>query len=85
MRTYDRNSKDNSDSYFWKQKISWSLEIEKKKKKGKMPCFDLKVNIWKVKKHIAPMDFVEYPRKTDVSENREVYYGRFLGNGLHER
>ena len=50
-----------------------------------MLCFDLKVNIWKVKKHIAPMDFVEYPRKTDVSENREVYYGRFLGNGLHER
>ena len=50
-----------------------------------MLCFDLKVNIWKVKKHIAPKDFVEYLRKTDVSENREVYYGRFLGNGLHER
>ena len=36
-------------------------------------------------KHIAPMDFAEYLRKSDVSENSKVYYGRFLRNGLHER
>ena len=36
-------------------------------------------------KHIAPMDFAEYLRKSDVSENGKVYYGRFLRNGLHER
>ena len=36
-------------------------------------------------KHIAPMDFAEYLRKSDVSENSKVYYGRFLRNALHER
>ena len=36
-------------------------------------------------KHIAPMDFAEYLRKSGVSESSKVYYGRFLRNGLHER
>ena len=31
------------------------------------------------------MDFTKYLRKSDVSENSKIYYGRFLGNGLHER
>ena len=39
----------------------------------------------KGEKHIAPMDFAEYLRKSGVSENSKVYYGRFLGKGLHER
>ena len=30
------------------------------------------------------MDFVEYLRKSDVSDNSKVYYDRFLPNGLHE-
>ena len=34
----------------------------------------------KGEKHIAPMDFGEYPRKSDVSENNKFYYGRFLRN-----
>ena len=39
----------------------------------------------KGEKHIAPMDFAEYLRKSDVSENSEkVYYGRFLRNELHK-
>ena len=37
-------------------------------------------------KHIAPMDFAEYLRKSDVSENSKVYYeSLFLRNGIHER
>ena len=36
-------------------------------------------------KHIASMDFAEYLRKPDVSENSKVYYDRFLRNGIHER
>ena len=31
------------------------------------------------------MDFKKYLRKSDASENRKVYYGRFLRNGLHEK
>ena len=31
------------------------------------------------------MDFAERLRKSDVSENSTVYYGRFLRYGLHER
>ena len=31
------------------------------------------------------MDFLEYLRKSDISENSKVYYGLFLRNGLHER
>ena len=50
-----------------------------------MLSFDLKRNIWKMKKHIPPIDFAEYLRKSDISENSEVYYGRYLRNGLHER
>ena len=37
------------------------------------------------KKHIAQMDFAEYLRKSEGSENSKVYYGRLLRNGLHER
>ena len=35
--------------------------------------------------HIAPMDFAEYLRKSEVSENSKVYYCQFLRNGFHER
>ena len=35
-------------------------------------------------KQIAPMNFVKYLRKPDVSENNKAYYGRFLRNGLYE-
>ena len=31
------------------------------------------------------MDFAKYLRKSDVSENSKVYYGRSLRTGLHER
>ena len=31
------------------------------------------------------MDFAEHLRKSDVSENTKVYYGRFLQTGLHGR
>ena len=37
------------------------------------------------KKHKTLMDFAEHLRKSEVSENRKVYYGRFLRNGHHER
>ena len=37
----------------------------------------------KGEKHIAQMDFAEKLRKSDVSENRKVCYGRFLRNGFH--
>ena len=36
-------------------------------------------------KHIAPGDFAKYLRESDVSENSKVYYGRFIGNGVHVR
>ena len=39
----------------------------------------------KGEKHIAPMDFAEHLKKSYVSEDRKVYYGPFLQNGLHER
>ena len=48
-----------------------------------MLCFDQKRR--KGEKHIAPMDFAEYLRKSGISEDRKVYYGQFLRNGLHER
>ena len=31
------------------------------------------------------MNFAEYIKEPDVSENTKVYYGRFLRNGLHKR
>ena len=31
------------------------------------------------------MDFAKYLRKSDVSENSKVYYGRFLRNDFHEK
>ena len=49
-----------------------------------MLCFDQK-KTKKCEKHIAPKNFAGYLRKSDVSENSKVYYGRFLRNGLHER
>ena len=49
-----------------------------------MFCFDKKKTYqrWKTD---APMNFAEYLRKSNFSENSKVYYGRFLRNGLHER
>ena len=38
----------------------------------------------KGEKYIIPMNFAEHLRKSDVSENSKVYYGRFLWNGLYE-
>ena len=38
-----------------------------------------------MEKHTAPIDFAEYLRKPDVSDNSKVYYGRFLQIELHER
>ena len=45
----------------------------------------LKKRHMKGEKHIAQMDFAKYLRKSDVSENSKVYYGRFLRIELHER
>ena len=39
----------------------------------------------KCEKHIAPINFSENLAKSDVSENRKVFYGRFLRNGLLTR
>ena len=38
----------------------------------------------KGEKHIGPMDFEEYLRKSDVLENSKVCYSRAIRNGLHE-
>ena len=38
-----------------------------------------------MEKHIAPMNFAENFKKSDVSENSKIYYGRFLRTGIHER
>ena len=35
-------------------------------------------------KYITAMNFAEHLRKSDVSENSKVYYGRFLRRGRHE-
>ena len=42
---------------------------------------------WDIKdeKHIAPMDFEECLKKSDVSENSKIYYRQFLRNELHTR
>ena len=48
-----------------------------------MLCFDDNKRTSRVKN--TPVDIAEYYRKTDVSENSKVYYGRFLRNGFHER
>ena len=39
----------------------------------------------KGEKHIAQMDFAEYLRISDVSENSKAYYSRFLRYGFHEK
>ena len=62
------------------KKTSCSFEV---KKKRKMLLFSEKKHI-KGGKYITPMDFVEYLRKSLVSENSKVYYGRFLRNGLKD-
>ena len=54
-----------------------------RKRSGK--CYVLIKKDISNKKHIAQMDFAEYLRKSEGSENSKVYYGRFLRNGLHER
>ena len=39
-----------------------------------MLCFDFKeIRLLKGEKDIVPLDFAEYPRKSNVSENSEVY------------
>ena len=58
-----------------------SIEIKEEAKKVVL----IRKRHIKVGKHIALMDFTEYLRESDVSENSKVYYGRFLRNGLHER
>ena len=50
-RTPDSNGKDNS-SYFWDQKISWSLKHRNKRRSIK--CFDLSKDMWKVKNTLLP-------------------------------
>ena len=45
-----------------------SMEI---KKKRKMLWFELKKESMKGEKHITPMEFSEYLRKLDVSENNK--------------
>ena len=56
-------------------------------KKTSKKCYDfiLKKRHIKGEKHKAEMDFAKYLRKSDVSENSNIYYGRFLRNGLHKR
>ena len=54
-------------------------------RRSKESCALIRKRHIKGGEHIAPMDFAEYLRKSDVSENSKVYYGRFLRNGLHER
>ena len=55
-----------------------------KRRTKKMLDFDQKEDI-KTEKYITPMEFAEYIRKADVSENSKIYCGRFQPNGLHER
>ena len=55
-------------------------------KKRSQNCVVLiKKRHFKGEKHIAPMDFAEYYRKSDVSQKSKAYYRRFLQNGLNER
>ena len=56
-----------------------------KKRSEKILCFDLNKRHIKGEKHIIQMDFAEYLRILDISENSKVYYSRFLQNGLHGR
>ena len=49
-----------------------------------MLYFDQKKRHVKGEKHIAPIDFAENLKKSDVSKNSKVYYGQFLRNRLHE-
>ena len=50
-----------------------------------MLCFDYRERHIKGGKHIAPGEFAEYLRKSDVLENNKIYYGRFLRNRPHEK
>ena len=55
----------------------------KNKRKGKKCYVLIKKRHMKGEKQIAPMDFAEYLRKSDFSENSKICY--LLQNGLHER
>ena len=68
--------------FFWKQEISSKQSNKGRSKK----CYVLikKMHI-KVKTFIIPMNFVEHLRKSNVSENSKVYYGRLLRYRLYER
>ena len=59
--------------------------VVRSKEEAKNVMFWLEKKHIKGGKHIAPMDFAEYLRKSDVSDNNKIYYGQFLRNGLHER
>ena len=55
-------------------------------KRGSKKCYVLMEKRHIIdKKHIAPIDFVDYLRKSDVLENSEIYFGRFVPNRFHER
>ena len=68
---------------FESKKCVSRLKYRNKKKKVENVMFYFKRDISN-NKHVAPMDFAEYIRKSEGSENNEVYYGRFLRNGLLE-
>ena len=76
-------------------KITIILIFEKKKqivrskhnnKRRSKKCYVMILKrLIKGEKYITPMDSAERLRKSDLSENSKVYYGRLLQNGLHER
>ena len=45
----------------------------------------IKKEILKVKNTLRQWILPNILKKSDISENSKVYYGRFLRNGLHER
>ena len=79
-RTRDRNGKDNNNSYESKR-TSWLFEVKRRNEKFYVL---IRKRDFKGGKQIAPIDFAEFLRKSDVSKNGGVYYGQFLRNGLHE-
>ena len=72
-RTRDRNFLLGNSKF-----VVWSIEI---KQEAKNVGFHLRKMHIKGEKHIAQIDFAEYLRKSDLSEDRKVYYGQFLQNG----
>ena len=57
----------------------------RKKEEAKTVIFWFEKKNTKGGKHIAPIDFAEHLKKSDVPVNSKVYYGPFLRNGLYER